>query len=105
MRKRNKRVEIYFTEDELALLTSKVQQAGISREVFCREVLLGAEIKTAPPASYFTLISEVRRTGSNINQVLKKANTLGLLDVPMIRKALEDNHATEDMLWRAFQSG
>ena len=105
MRKRNKRVEIYFTDEELAQLTAKVQQSGLSREVFCRAVLLGAQIKAAPPVDYYTLISEVRRAGCNINQVLKKANTLGLLDVPMIRKALEDNHATEDMLWRSFQSG
>ena len=105
MRKRSKRVEIYFTEEELDLLTQKVKKSGFPREVYCRTALLGKEVKEAPPVDYFTLISEVRRTGSNINQVLRKANSIGLIDVPLLRKALEENHATEDMLWQAFQSG
>lgn len=103
MRKRNKRVEIYFTSEELALLTEKVQQSGFSREVFCRTVLLGTEVKASPPADFYELITEVRRVGANINQILKKANAAGLLDVPLIRKALADNHATENMLWQVFQ--
>ena len=69
------------------------------------EKILEKEVKEAPPVDYFTLISEVRRTGSNINQVLRKANAIGLIDVPLLRKALEENHATEDMLWQVFQSG
>jgi hypothetical protein len=46
---------------------------------------------------------EVRRVGTNINQILQKANAIGLLDVPMIRKALEDNYNTEEMLWDTFE--
>ena len=32
MRKRNCRVEIYFTKDELESLTKKVRKSGLSRE-------------------------------------------------------------------------
>lgn len=35
MRKRNCRVEIYFTKDELESLTKKVRKSGLSRESFC----------------------------------------------------------------------
>lgn len=103
MRKRNRRVEIYFTEDELSSLMQKVRQSGLSREAFCRAALQGVKIKEAPPADYYKLIMEVRRVGTNINQILQKANAIGLLDVPMIRKALEDNYKTEEMLWDAFE--
>jgi hypothetical protein len=103
MRKRNRRVEIYFTEDELSSLMQKVRQSGLSREAFCRAALQGVKIKEAPPADYYKLIMEVRRVGTNINQILQKANAIGLLDVPMIRKALEDNYTTEEMLWDAFE--
>ena len=102
MRKSNRRVEIYFTEDELSSLMQKVRQSGLSREVFCRDALMGVKIKEAPPADYYKLIMEVRKVGTNINQILHKANTLGFLDVPMLQKALEDNHTTEDMLWDTF---
>jgi len=61
MRKRNCRVEIYFTKDELESLTKKVRKSGLSRESFCRHLLNGAEIKEAPSADVPMLINEVRR--------------------------------------------
>ena len=44
------------------------------------------------------LIQEVRRVGNNLNQIMKRANALGLLDVPQLRKALEDNRAVEKLI-------
>ena len=69
MRKRNCRVEIYFTKDELESLTKKVRKSGLSRESFCRHLLNGAEIKEAPSADVPMLINEVRRVGYNIDQM------------------------------------
>ena len=43
MRKRNCRVEIYFTKDELESLTKKVRKSGLSRESFCRHLLNGGD--------------------------------------------------------------
>ena len=98
MRKRNCRVEIYFTRSELESLTKKVRRSGLSREGFCRRILNGSEVKEAPPADVPLLIREVRRVGYNIDQILAKANAIGLLDVPQLRKALEDNRAVEKLI-------
>ena len=103
--KRNCGVLLRFTQEEKDALTEKAQKAGLSRERFCRNILNGAEVKEAPPAEYCELLREVRRIGYNINQLLKIANARGLLDAPLIRKALEENRATERMLWRVFQGG
>jgi len=98
MRKRNCRVEIYFTKTELETLTKKVRRSGLSREGYCRRILNGAVVKEAPPTELPLLIREVRRVGYNIDQLLKRANSIGLLDVPQLRKALEDNRAVEKMI-------
>ena len=90
MRKRNCRVEIYFTKTELETLTKKVRKSGLSREGYCRRILNGAVVKEAPPAELPLLIREVRRVGYNIDQLLKRANSIGLLDVPQMRKVLEN---------------
>lgn len=103
MRNRSNEIKIRFNENEFTQLMQKVRQSGLSREAFCRAALLGVKIKEAPPADYYKLIMEVRRVGTNINQILQKANAIGLLDVPMIRKALEDNYKTEEMLWDTFE--
>lgn len=53
-----------------------------------------------PPAEFFKLITEVRRVGVHLNQILKKANSIGLLDVPMIRDALDELRNTQAMLYQ-----
>lgn len=98
MRKRNCRVEIYFSKNELEVLTKKVRKSGLPREGYCRRILNGATVKENPPADVPMLIREVRRVGYNIDQILKRANSIGLLDVPQLRKALEDNRAVEKLI-------
>lgn len=102
MRTRSKSMVLRFTPEEMEALDQKVAKSQWNREQFCRMALEGVKLKEAPPADYYKLIMEVRKVGTNINQILNKANTLGFLDMPMLQKALEDNHATEDMLWDTF---
>lgn len=71
MRKRNYRVEIYFTKNELEALMKKVRKAGLSREGYCRRILNGAVVKEHPPAEVPLLIREVRRVGFNIDQLFR----------------------------------
>ena len=96
--KRTLEMKIRFTRGELDALTKKARKSGFSREGFSRRILNGAVVKEAPPAELPLLIREVRRVGYNIDQLLKRANSIGLLDVPQLRKALEDNRAVEKMI-------
>lgn len=102
MRNRNHRVEIYFTKNELETLTKKVSRSGLSREGFCRRVLNGTEVKEAPPTDVPVLIREVRRVGNTLNQIMKRANALGLMDVPQLRKALDENRVVEKLIVDAY---
>lgn len=102
MRKRKCRLEVCFTKDELSALTKKARKAHLSLGGFVRSAVSGAEIKEAPGADIPKLIYEVRRVGINIDQILKIAHTKGLLDVPQLRKALEDNRAVERMIVDAY---
>lgn len=96
--KRTLEMKVRFTKTELDALTKKARKSGLSREGYCRRVLNGTEVKEAPPADVPVLIQEVRRVGNNLNQIMKRANALGLLDVPQLRKALEDNRAVEKLI-------
>lgn len=98
MRKRNCRVEIYFTKTELETLTKKVRKSGLSREGYCRRILNGAVVKEAPPAEVPMLIREVRRVGYNIDQLLMIARTKNWLIVKELEKALESNRAVEKLI-------
>ena len=91
-------MKIRFTWGELDALTKKARKSGFSREGYSRRILNGATVKENPPADVPMLIREVRRVGYNIDQILKRANSIGLLDVPQLRKALEDNRAVEKLI-------
>lgn len=99
MRKRNCSVEIYFTKAELEALTEKVRKSGLSREGYCRRILNGAVVKEAPSLDSVEMLRELKRIGYNLNEVLKKANIIGLLDVPEMRKVVADvRQATKGIL-------
>lgn len=105
MRRRNCVVTLRFTKEEFDDLSKKVRKTHFSREAFIRNLLNDCTIKEAPPAEYYDLIRELRRVGSNLNQILKLANSKGLLDVPKLRKDLEQIRATEQMLYDTFYNG
>ena len=102
MRKRNCRVEVCFTKDELYDLTKKARNARLSISGFIRRAVRGIEVREAPPADVPALIQEVLRVGNNLNQIMKRANALGLLDVPQLRKALDENRAVEKLIADAY---
>ena len=102
MRKRNCRVVVYFSKDELDALTKKIRKSRLSREGFIRAAVAGKEVKDGPTADVPALIQEVRRVGSNLNQILKRANSIGLLDVPQLRKDLTDLRTVEKLIVNAY---
>ena len=102
MAKRNCRFEVRLTKDEYYDLTKKARKAGLTTGAFVRMAVAGQEIREAPGADVPVLIREVRRVGSNIDQILKIANSRGLLEVPDLRKALEDNRSVEKLIANAY---
>ena len=87
--KRTLEMKIRFTRAELDALTKKARKTNYSREGFSRAVLNGVEVKEAPSADALLLLRELKRVGYNLDQLLKRANAIGLLDVPQMRKVLE----------------
>jgi hypothetical protein len=77
---------------------------NLSRETYIRNVLNGKVVKEAPPTEFYELIREIRMIGHNINQILKFANIKGLLDVPKLRRELNNLRSTEKMLWATFSN-
>ena len=91
-----------FTKDELSDLTKKARKARLTNAAFIRRAVCGAEVREAPPADVPALIQEVRRVGNNLNQIMKRANALGLMDVPQLRKALDENRVVEKLIVDAY---
>ena len=103
MSRRNKSVVIRFTEDEWRLLNDKVKKAKLPREKFCRSILLGAKVNAPPDADYVSLIFEVRRVGSNLNQLLRQLNYYGIVPEVDIEESKNEVHGVCDLLCETFK--
>ncbi len=99
---RTNQIIIRLSDEELANLNEKVSRVRGSRERFIRQCINGAVIREAPSVDVPKLIQEVRRVGSSLNQILRIANSLGLLEVPQLRKALERNREVEVRIVDAY---
>ena len=91
-----------FTKGELDALTKKARKSGLSREGYSRRILNGSVVKENPPVDVPALIREVRRVGSNIDQLLLIARTKGWLSAKELEKALESNRAMERRIADAY---
>ena len=104
MRKRNCRVEVCFTKDELSVLSKKAKKAGLSIGGFVRRRVADKEIKEAPPADIPMLLRAMRQAGYNLDQTLKRFNTTNVPDMPQFRKDLEGIRAATKMVSDAYTS-
>lgn len=104
MRKRNCRVEVCFTKDELSVLSKKAKKAGMSIGGFVRHSVADKEIKEAPPVDIPLLLRAMRQAGYNLDQTLKRFNSTNVPDMPQFRKDLEGIRAATKMVSDAYTS-
>lgn len=104
-KKTERPVQIHFrlTEKEYQAIMKKVEESGLSISEFSRRTLLGQTIVSAPPADFFTLIREVKRVGSNLYQLVRKLNVLGIAHSYELERLQNDITDTVTMLYRTFR--
>lgn len=105
MRKRNNRIVVHLSDDELETLAEKMKKSHLSREAFIRASIAGTEVKEVPDIDVPGLIQEIRHVGININQIARTANSLGMIDAPQFRKELLKLHEVENHIVEAFING
>ena len=98
MRTRNHRIVFYLNDKEFEAFEQKAKRTSRSREDFIRKAVAEVQIKEAPPTDLHKLIWEIRRTGSNIDQILLIANAKGILNIPDLRKAIDDLREVEQLI-------
>ena len=98
MRKRNHRVVFYLDDKEFESFEKKVKRSSRSREAFIRKAIQEVQINELPPADLYKLIWEIRHVGNNIDQILMIANAKGILNIPDLRKAIDDLREVEKLI-------
>lgn len=79
-RKRNVKLEFWVTPDEKAQIEQKMSELGTENlSAYLRKMAIDGRIILLDMAEIKTLVSLLRRTSANVNQIAKQANASGRL--------------------------
>lgn len=90
MMHRTRKMTFRLTEEEYGKIKKKVEEAGISQQQFLLKTALEKEIIHIK--EYQELIFQIKKIGTNINQIARKANETGHIsdaDISAVKGGLE----------------
>ena len=77
-RKRNRRLRFWVDDAELSVIRQKMAEAGtVNMAAYLRKMAIDGRIILLDMAEIKTLVSLLRRTSANVNQIAKQANATG----------------------------
>ncbi len=88
MRTRSHCVGLWLDKDELAHLKRQCELSGLTANAYLRKLLLGEAVRPRPPDEYAALLRELSALGNNLNQLARKANSLGTASQTDIAQAV-----------------
>lgn len=102
MRKRNIQKIVRFSRDEAQNLQKKAKKACLSEAGLIRLLLRGYEPREKPDERFYDVMRELSSIGNNINQLVVKANALGFVDAPQLKKEAERWHKFQADIERTY---
>ena len=103
-RKRTHDLHVYLDDQEYALLQTLCEKTKKSRSFVIRLLIACAEIIEAPPADFKAFTVELRRIGTNLNQLVAKANSIDFIDREECAIALTEHRKLERKIASYFKS-
>lgn len=88
-RKRPYRVVVHFTKEELSKLNQMTLECGMKRESYIRSLILNVIPQPKPTEDFYEMIVQLRRIGTNLNQIALVANRTGSIDILRYKKDIE----------------
>ena len=101
-RKRNIPIRVWLSKSENAELNRKAKMTGLPKSTVIRLLLKSYEPKEKPDARFYEAMRQLSAIGNNINQLAAKANTLGFVDAPQLKKEAERWHKFQADVERTF---
>lgn len=102
MSKRNIEKHILLNRSEAQDLQRKAKKACLSEGGLFRLLLRGYEPKEKPDERFYDAMRELSTISNNINQLAAKANSLGFVDVPMLKREVERWHKFQADIEREY---
>ena len=102
MMKRNIQKIVRFSRDKAQDLQKKAKKACLNEAGLIRLLLRGYEPREKPDERFYDVMRELSSIGNNINQLAVKANALGFVDAPQLKKEAERWHKFQADIERTY---
>ena len=93
---------VRVSRDEAQELQKKAKKACLSEAGLIRLLLRGYEPREKPDERFYDVMRELSSIGNNINQLAVKANALGFVDAPQLKKEAERWHKFQADIERTY---
>lgn len=80
MRTRTHKKNFWFNDEEEYAIKELCNKSGMNESDIVRNLILGNSIKEAPTDKFYEVVRDLRSISNNINQLTKKAHSLGFID-------------------------
>ena len=116
MRRRNKAITIRLTEEEYALLCSKLKQTGVSQQAYIISAIKNVSVIPSDQlavmkeisATFSSLEQQLRGMATNINQMARIANSRnyapGIRVLEKISREIAGYRKDSEEIWQSIRS-
>ena len=106
-KKDEKTVQIHFrvSKSEYEIIKEKSVEAGLNISEYARRSLMGYKIVSTPPVEFNEMIREIKRVGSNLNQVCYKLNALEIAYPLELKRCADRIREVMDLLYEIYKPG
>ena len=80
--------QYWLSEKDAADLKQKAQRCGITETAMIRILLHSYEPREKPDERFYEAMREMYAIGNSLNQLARKAHSLGFIDAPKLREVL-----------------
>lgn len=89
MRSRRIKKQIWLSDEEEYIMKTKSEAVGMNASDYIRHLIVGYKPKEKPPEQFYEDIKSIRKIGNNINQIARIANAKNIVDVPHLKKEID----------------
>jgi len=86
MRTRNIKKNFWLNREEATMLKKKAKKVGMNESTLIRNLILGFEPREKPDERFYESLRPLYSISNNLNQLTKKANSLGFIDEVAYKK-------------------
>ena len=98
-------IQFRVTPRDYEIIKAKAKKAGLSISEYGRRTLTGMKITEAPPENFTDFILEIKRTSSNLSQLIRKLDMTGSVHNLELERCTTDIRKTMNALYQAYRPG